>query len=85
MRLERLKQELITLPELEMAAHKQGIGSLAEVERAVLEPGGAISFITKKPEPEVVRHQELMTRLDEIARELAALRGGATPTHALNP
>src|SRR5438876_12132596 len=37
---DRLKKELVTLPELETAAHKQGFASLAEVERAVLEPGG---------------------------------------------
>src|ERR1700751_5144092 len=31
---DRLKKELITLAELESAAHKQGLGSLDEVERA---------------------------------------------------
>ena len=75
---ERLARELITVPELEMAAHKQGIGSLGEVERAVLEPGGTITFIMKKPEPDVERHQELLARMDAITRELAALRSGAT-------
>src|SRR5439155_656614 len=57
-RLERLKAELITLPELESAAHKQGFASLDEVDRAVLEPGGTISFIGKKPGPEAVRPGE---------------------------
>ena len=41
---ERLRQELSPLSELEIAAHKQGFASLDEVERAVLEPGGGISF-----------------------------------------
>src|SRR6476661_7452065 len=45
----RLDQELITVPELEAAAQKQGIMSLAEVDRAVLEPSGAIIFVSKKP------------------------------------
>src|SRR5256884_5468603 len=72
-RLERLKAELITLPELESAAHKQGFASLDEVDRAVLEPGGTISFIGKKPGPEAVRHGELPRRLDPVVNRLAAL------------
>src|SRR3984893_8682686 len=34
---DRLKKELITLTELESAAHKQGFGSREEVDRAALE------------------------------------------------
>ena len=75
-RFDRLKTELITLPELESAAHKQGFASLDEVDRAVLEPGGTVSFISKKPGPEALRHAELTRRLDQIVSELAALRLG---------
>src|SRR5437867_1613937 len=75
-RFDRLKAELITLPELESAAHKQGFASLDEVDRAVLEPGGTVSFIGRKPTPEAVRHEELTRRLDQIVSELAALRLG---------
>jgi uncharacterized membrane protein YcaP (DUF421 family) len=71
---ERLRKELITLPELESAAHKQGFASLDEVDRAVLEPGGTISFIARKPAPEAVRHAELTARLEQILRELRTLR-----------
>ena len=71
---ERLRKELITVPELETAAHKQGFASLADVDRAVLEPGGSISFCAKKPEPDVLRHQELTARLDAILDELRGLR-----------
>lgn len=71
---DRLKKELITLPELESAAHKQGFASLDEVDRAVLEPGGTFSFIGKKPSPEAERHSEVLRRLDRIGSELAALR-----------
>ena len=70
----RLKKELITLAEFESAAHKQGFRSLEEVERAILEPGGTICFIGKKPAPEVERHQHLLTRLDEISEQLKELR-----------
>lgn len=77
-RMERLKKELITLPELEAAAHRQGFGSVEEVERAVLEPGGTVSFFGKKPAPEEARHRELVARLEQIARALSELpRGGA--------
>ena len=71
---DHLKNEVITLAELEMAAHKQGFESLAEIQRAVLEPGGAISFIGQEPRDEAIRYQEIVTRLDQIARDLVALR-----------
>jgi uncharacterized membrane protein YcaP (DUF421 family) len=70
---DRLKKELITLPELQAAAHKQGFADLADVERAVLEPGGAISFIARKPAPDETRHAELMQRIDQLDRKLSAL------------
>src|SRR5213594_1842432 len=69
---DRLSAELITLPELESAAHKQGFASLDDVDRAVLEPGGTISFFAKKPTAESARHEEVLRRLDELS---AALRG----------
>ena len=73
-RTERLRKELITSTELEAAAHKQGFASLSEIDRAILEPGGSISFFAKRPLPEVARHDELLVRLDRISAQLAALR-----------
>jgi len=70
----RLKEELITISELEAAAHRQGFASLADVERAVLEPGGTLAFVGKQPAPEETRHKELLARLDQIAEDLATLR-----------
>jgi uncharacterized membrane protein YcaP (DUF421 family) len=70
----RLREELITLSELEAAAHRQGFASLADVERAVLEPGGTLAFVGKKPAPEEARHKELLARLEQIAGDLATLR-----------
>jgi uncharacterized membrane protein YcaP (DUF421 family) len=72
-----LKRDAVTLPELKAAAHRQGFASLDEVERAVLEPGGIISFIGKKPAPEEARQRELLERLDAITRQLAQFRTGA--------
>jgi uncharacterized membrane protein YcaP (DUF421 family) len=71
---DRLKKEMITLAELEAAARRQGFASLEECDRAVLEPGGAISFVRRKPSPESSRHDELLARLDELKGELEALR-----------
>ena len=72
---QQLKQELITVAELETAAHKQGLGSLDEVERAVLETGGTVTFTAKKPTLESGRHDEIIARLDAIVRQLSALSG----------
>ncbi len=72
---DRLKREMITTSELETAARRQGFASLSEVESAVLEPGGGIVFVAKRPKPEESRHQELLDRLDRLQREVAALRG----------
>jgi uncharacterized membrane protein YcaP (DUF421 family) len=73
---ERLANETITVAELEVAARKQGFSSLAAVDRAVLEAGGGISFVVKKPEPEEIRHKEVLARLDLLASEMAALKAG---------
>ena len=70
----RLKKELITRAELEAAARRQGFASLTECEHAVLEPGGTITFIGKKPSPEAARHDELLAKLDDLRREVAELR-----------
>jgi uncharacterized membrane protein YcaP (DUF421 family) len=71
---DRLKAERITRPELESAAHKQGFAGLDELDRAVLEPGGTISFFRKKPDPDTVQFQALTARLDGIASTLAEVR-----------
>jgi uncharacterized membrane protein YcaP (DUF421 family) len=73
-KIDRLKSELITLPELETAARKQGFTSLVDVDRAELEPGGGITFVARRPKPEEARHDELLQRLDRIMQELSALR-----------
>ena len=69
-----LRRELITLAELRSAAHRQGLASLDLVERAVLEPGGIVSFVAREPTPESVRYTEILRRLDALGRDVAALR-----------
>jgi uncharacterized membrane protein YcaP (DUF421 family) len=74
-----LAKELLTRQELEAAAHKQGIGSLGEVDKAILDPSGVICFIIKKPAPDEMRHRELMARMEQLGREIAQLRLGQAP------
>ena len=81
-RPEHLKNELITPAQLEAAARKQGFSSLSEVDQCILEPGGTLSFIGKKPDADVVRHKELLDRIDRLKDELALLRGNRPPSVA---
>jgi uncharacterized membrane protein YcaP (DUF421 family) len=77
-----LKHELITMAQLEAAARKQGFESLGEVQQCVLEPGGTISFIGKKPGTEESRHKELVDRMEKMMEEIARLRGANPPASA---
>lgn len=72
--IDNLRKELITLSELQAAAHKQGFDSLDEIERAVIDPGGAIFFSGKKPSSEVTRHDEILARLDRLSEQVARLQ-----------
>lgn len=79
---QHLKKELITMAQLEAAARKQGFDSLSEVQQCVLEPGGTISFIGKKPGSDETRHVALMQRLDQMMAEITKLRGEQPPLKA---
>ncbi len=81
-RAQHLKSELITMAQLEAAARKQGFSSLAEVDQCILEPGGTLSFIGKKPDVEDRRHRELLERIDHLNSEVALLRGARPPATA---
>jgi uncharacterized membrane protein YcaP (DUF421 family) len=80
--MERLKKELITMSQLEAAARKQGFESLREVDQCILEPGGTLTFIGKKPDTEDVRHRELLGRLERLMEEVVRLRGAQPPARA---
>lgn len=79
---ERLKKELISHSQLEAAARKQGFESLEEVQRCILEPGGTLTFVAKKPASDDIRHQELVTRLESLMQEVVHLRGTRPPANA---
>ena len=61
-----LERELITIAELESAARRQGISSLAHVRECRLETGGALTFIQREPTTEDLRHHELLALLGQI-------------------
>ncbi len=79
---QHLKKELITMAQLEAAARKQGFDSLSEVQQCVLEPGGTISFIGKKPGSDETRHAALMQRMDQLMAEITKLRREQPPLEA---
>lgn len=61
-----LERELITVAELEAAARRQGISSLAHVRECRLETGGALTFIPREPSDEDVRHHEVLGLIAQI-------------------
>src|SRR5256885_2442650 len=74
LKIEKLKHELITRAELEVAAHKQGFPSLDAIDRAILDPGGGFCFFAKKPTVEDSRHADIMARLQDLSAQLSALQ-----------
>jgi uncharacterized membrane protein YcaP (DUF421 family) len=87
-----LERELITVSELESAARRQGISSLARVRECRLETGGALTFIEKEPTAEELRHHELLglisqidARQRELSTQLSALARNAAGTSGTTP
>jgi len=73
-RRDALAKELLSEPELLAAAHRQGYRGLDEIERCVLEPGGAIYIQPKQPPAAERRYTEMMARLDGLSRQVEDLR-----------
>lgn len=68
-----LKKEAIDLNELLVAAHKAGIETLDQVDVAILETDGGISFISKETDMDTKRHQELLNRLQGLEAQILRL------------
>jgi uncharacterized membrane protein YcaP (DUF421 family) len=73
-------REMIPAAELDAAARRQGFDGLQAVQEAVLEPGGIITFTGKQPDPDHLRHAELLSRIEELSRQIAALRPAQPPS-----
>jgi uncharacterized membrane protein YcaP (DUF421 family) len=67
-----LDKELVTLHELEAAAHRQGFESLKDVDKCILEPGGTLAMFGRRPSTDDLRQASLVERLDEIKALLLA-------------
>ena len=87
-----LERELITVAELESAARRQGISSLAHVHECRLETGGALTFIQREPTEDEVRHHEMLGLLADIdarqrsmTEQLAALERKMGGTDGTTP
>jgi len=76
---DQLKKETIPVAELEAAARRQGFDGLGTVQEALLEPGGIITFVAKQPDPDHIRHSELLDRMDQLSRQVAELRSAQSP------
>ena len=79
---ERLRAEGIAVNELEAASRRQGFASLHEVDKAILEANGGVTFVSRKPRPHEARHQDVMKRLDELAVEVRAIRARLEGRHS---
>ena len=69
-----LARELLSLSELRTIARRQGFASLDEVQKCVLETGGSFTVEGKKPRPAAVDHQELVAKIEDLARQVDELK-----------
>lgn len=67
-----LRHNLITREELQVAARKQGIEHLSDVQCARIEVSGALSFVMREPSHIDQAHIDVMARLASIEQQLAA-------------
>jgi uncharacterized membrane protein YcaP (DUF421 family) len=69
-----LARELITIPELDVVARRQGFDGVHALEECVLEPGGAFVMKPKTPKEDEQRFLDLIGRIDELSRKIDAMR-----------
>jgi uncharacterized membrane protein YcaP (DUF421 family) len=72
--LKAAKRESLTREELIEAIHRQGFENVDKVRRCELEPNGTFYVEAFEPSTADQQHGELISRLDVLAREVAALR-----------
>lgn len=69
-----LASELITVPELDVVARRQGFDGVNALEECVLEPGGAFVMKPKTPSKDEQRYTEIVSILSELSRKVDALK-----------
>jgi uncharacterized membrane protein YcaP (DUF421 family) len=70
---DELAKELITVHELQTVVRRQGFTGIHEIDKCVLEPGGAFVMTRKVPSDEEQKHAELVSGLDQIRDQLRRL------------
>ncbi len=73
LRHDGLAKELLTVPELLAVCHRQGFDDLDDVERCVLEPGGAFYIKRNQPSDDDTFQRNVLEQLDKINRRLDRL------------
>lgn len=69
-----LEHESLNQEELVEVIHRQGFESVHQVKRCMLEPNGTFYIEAFEPSIADSRHSELLSKLDALTREVAALR-----------
>jgi len=75
-----LKNEALTREELIEVIHRQVFEHIHEVHHCELEPNGSFYIEAKDPSIADKRHDELLTRLDALSKEIAALKARPATT-----
>lgn len=72
-----MRRESLTQEELMDVIHRQGFTTLDQVALCELEPSGTFYVEAVEPTSTERQHAEIMTQLEALTREVAALRGEA--------
>jgi uncharacterized membrane protein YcaP (DUF421 family) len=75
-----LQREALTREELIEVIHRQGFEHVHEVHRCELEPNGSFYVEAKDPSIADKRHEELLSKLEALNKEIAALRARPATT-----
>jgi uncharacterized membrane protein YcaP (DUF421 family) len=74
--LKAMNREMLSREELLSVVHRQGFEDFHQVRSCQLEPNGTFYIEAYEPSVDDKRHGELLERIDALAREVAALKGG---------
>ena len=74
-----LRREVLTEDELLAVIHRQGYDDFDEVQECSIGPNGSFYVRGRQPSQEDERHSILLTRLDELNRELRELKARLPP------
>jgi hypothetical protein len=75
--VQALSRESLSREELLSVVHRQGFEGFHQVKKCELQPNGTFYVEAFEPSADDKRHTELVGKIDALAKELAALRGGA--------